>query len=85
MKTTLLLVAILSLILLIPGLASACPGCQQGVENEAAGLAGTSNAFGNPALGYNLSVLFMMSMPFLLAGGFTFAFWRAVRKNNESL
>ncbi|MCH2177965.1 MAG: hypothetical protein MK106_04095 [Mariniblastus sp.] len=47
--------------------ATACPTCKEGMHNQSA------SAFA-------MSILFMMSMPFLILGGWVFAIYR-MRKN----
>lgn len=65
-----MLVAVLS----IAATAEACPACKQA-------LASTENAAaGNPIQGFMWSILFMMSMPFLLLGGFGTYLWYIVRR-----
>lgn len=65
-----LLVAALS----VAGTAHACPACKQA-------LASTEHAgMGDPIRGFMWSILFMMSMPFLLLSGFGAYLWYIVRR-----
>lgn len=50
----------------------ACPTCTQGMEHDPAVMA--------MARGYFWSILFMMSMPFLIAGGLGTYFYLEIRK-----
>jgi hypothetical protein len=54
--------------------ASACPSCKGAVEANDHATAGHVGA------GFSYSVLFMMAMPFMLAGGFGLACWMHLRK-----
>jgi hypothetical protein len=66
--------AMLVVMLSIATAAQACPACKQA-------LASTENtAAGNPIQGFMWSILFMMSMPFLLLGGFGTYLWYIVRR-----
>jgi hypothetical protein len=53
--------------------AEACPLCKQALENS-------ETAGADPVRGYFWSILFMMSMPFLLLGSFSGYMYLAVRK-----
>lgn len=53
--------------------AEACPGCK-------AALANGGSRYGNLVSGYFWSILFMMSMPFLLLGSIGSYFWWEVRR-----
>ena len=71
-----LLIAVLSIatVLSIASVAQACPACKQA-------LASTEHArSGDPIQGFMWSILFMMSMPFLLLGGFGTYLWYIVRR-----
>lgn len=61
----------LALVLLLSGAASACPTCKDGIANG--GSAGMVQ-------GYSISILFMMSMPFLILCGLGTYFYLEVRK-----
>ena len=52
---------------------SACPNCKEAVAAQPADVAST-------ARGYNLSVMFMVSMPFTLLGTGIFAVTRAAKR-----
>lgn len=60
-------------IVCIASSAEACPLCKQALEH-------TEQAGGDPVRGYFWSILFMMSMPFLLLGSFSTYMYLAVRK-----
>ena len=64
----LIAVSVVVLLAADPGLA--CPNCSTAVANSESGEPG-----GTP-VGFYYSILFMLGMPFLLLGGFGFAFYR---------
>jgi len=71
---------VLALVLLIASVAAACPTCKEGLaQNDPQGQA--------IAAGYYYSILFMMSMPYIVLGTFgTIAYYsirRARRANND--
>ena len=70
--TTLLLVAV-AVVLLAETAALACPSCKES-------LAHSDPARANMVRGYFWSILFMMSMPFLILGGLSTLFWWEIRK-----
>lgn len=75
-RVTTALVALLSIatVLSIASMAQACPACKQALAStEHAGSA-------DPIQGFMWSILFMMSMPFLLLGGFGTYLWYIVRR-----
>jgi uncharacterized membrane protein YjgN (DUF898 family) len=75
-RVTTALVVVLSIasVLSIATVAQACPACKQA-------LASTEHAgSGDPIQGFMWSILFMMSMPFLLLGGFGTYLWYIVRR-----
>jgi hypothetical protein len=56
--------------------ASGCPNCKDGVNtSDPAGL--------NVARGYFYSILFMLAMPFTLAGSFGAYVWREMRRQKK--
>ena len=57
---------------LVASNAWACPTCTQGMEHDPAVMA--------MARGYFWSILFMMSMPFLIVGGLSTYFYLEIRK-----
>ena len=65
------LVAI-ALALILASAASACPTCKDSLAHDAATV--------NLARGYYYSILFMVSMPFLIFGGLSAYFYWEVRK-----
>jgi len=73
----LLTVALLGAVstLLLAGVAQACPNCKNAIAENAAGGTG-----GDIARGFYYSILFMMSMPFLLLGTFTSVMYVQVRR-----
>ena len=67
-------VALLVAALSVASTAHACPACKQA-------LASTEHAgMGDPIQGFMWSILFMMSMPFLLLSGFGAYLWYIVRR-----
>lgn len=62
------LLLLAALLLLLPAIADACPTCKDGVEGK------------EEARGYFWSILFMMSMPFLIFSGLGVYFYLLVRK-----
>ena len=60
--------------LLYAGAAEACPNCKNAIAEDATGDGK------NMARGFYYSILFMMSMPFLLLGSFTSLMYVQVRK-----
>jgi len=74
---TLALVALTVLALLaLCATASACPGCKEAIAGEGEDVSRAGVAF-------SASVLFMLSMPFLLAAGFGAALYRLYRKQQR--
>ena len=71
-----IVIAVLVMVLWTSSDVLACPTCKEGLaENDPAGQA--------MAAGYFYSILFMMSMPFLILGTFgSFAYW-SIRKAND--
>jgi hypothetical protein len=73
-QACLLLAMVALIVIALPSLAQACPQCQKALANSAGGV------HGNIVRGYFWSILFMLSMPFALIGGFsTYCYW-LVRK-----
>jgi heme/copper-type cytochrome/quinol oxidase subunit 2 len=72
-RWTLLLVAAVAAVLILQTVAVACPSCKES-------LAHSDPARANMVRGYFWSILFMMSMPFLILGGLSTLFWWEVRK-----
>ena len=61
------------IVLLIASVAAACPNCKEGLaQNDPQGQ--------SIAAGYYYSILFMLSMPFLIVGSFSGWMYFAVRK-----
>ena len=67
MKQVRLIGLVQLLVLLLPAIASACPGCSEGLD-------------GNLIRGYFWSIIFMMSMPFLILGGLSSYLYLEVRR-----
>lgn len=65
------LVLIAMFCVMLPDLASACPSCKEGLGNE--------HHDGLQA-GFYWSIVFMMSMPFLILGGLSTLFYLSIRK-----
>ncbi len=63
----------LAVLLAIAGPAWACPGCKDA-------LSANDHEGGNLVAGYFWSILFMMSMPFLLVGSFCGSMYLSVRR-----
>src|SRR5580698_4139542 len=63
----------LAVALALAGTASACPGCKNALLNDTEG-------GGNLVAGYFWSILFMMSMPFLLVATFGGSMYLSVRR-----
>ncbi|MCA9102386.1 MAG: hypothetical protein R3C10_22935 [Pirellulales bacterium] len=61
--------------LLLAGVAEACPNCKNAISEQVANGGG-----GDPVRGFYYSILFMMSMPFLLVGSFTSLMYVQIRK-----
>jgi uncharacterized membrane protein len=61
--------------LLLAGVAQACPNCKYAIADSSAGGTGSE-----VARGFYYSILFMMSMPFLLLGSFTSLMYVQVRR-----
>jgi heme/copper-type cytochrome/quinol oxidase subunit 2 len=64
--------AALAAVLLLAGVASACPTCKDNLAHDP--------ATANLARGFYYSILFMVSMPFLIFGGMSAYFYWEVRK-----
>jgi hypothetical protein len=58
-------------LLLLPEVLSACPNCKEAYMSD--GQTPVSS-------GFNLSIYFMMAMPFLVLGGFTLRLWLAHKR-----
>lgn len=70
-------IAALAVCFLVAGSAWACPNCKEAFEQGAA--AGAFQVY-KLLKGMNASILFMLSMPFLLAGAFAGFLVRASRR-----
>lgn len=64
-----------TLVLTLAAPAQACPLCAETTEQQSDRMAQRAN----PALGYAISVIFMISVPFTLVGGFGYALYRNSR------
>ena len=68
--------AVVLLVAALPEFAEACPNCKEGMQNNGNGAA--------MIRGYFFSILFMMSMPFLILGTFSAYMYHEVRKAREA-
>ena len=64
--------AAVAVVLLLAGVAAACPTCKENLAHDPASA--------NLARGFYYSILFMLSMPFLIFGGLSAYFYWEVRK-----
>lgn len=71
-KITLIALTLLLTIACLAGTASACPTCKDGMAGDP--------AYSNMVNGYFWSILFMMSMPFLVFSGVAAYFYYEVRR-----
>ena len=69
---TLAFLAAAAFVLLFDGVASACPTCKESLAHDPAAT--------NLARGFYYSILFMVSMPFVIFGGMSAYFYWEVRK-----
>ena len=71
----------LSLLMIValatPAMVEACPLCSQALDGQA--------KYGNLPLAYMWSILFMMSMPFLLLGSFGTYMYYQIRKVRQNI
>ncbi len=65
----------LAIVLVLPGLAEACPNCKEAYMGD--GQSPVSS-------GFNASIIFMMTMPFLVIGGFVLRLWLAQRRRQSA-
>ena len=72
-RLALLLILAIVAVLVLETVAMACPSCKES-------LAHSDPARANMVRGYFWSILFMMSMPFVILGGLSALFWWEVRK-----
>jgi hypothetical protein len=72
-RVAIYLAAALLIFMACEGIVEACPTCKES-------LAQNDPAHANMVRGYFWSILFMMSMPFLILGGLSALFWWEVRK-----
>lgn len=71
MRRWLTIIAMVAFLLVVGAqVAEACPMCAEAIAN------GKSDKAQNVPRGFYYSILFMLSMPFLLTGAFGFAFYR---------
>jgi heme/copper-type cytochrome/quinol oxidase subunit 2 len=66
------LCAAIAIVLVLSGVASACPTCKENLAHDP--------ATANLARGFYYSILFMVSMPFVIFGGMSAYFYWEVRK-----
>lgn len=75
MRRWLSIVAVVAVLLVLGvEIAEACPMCAEALAN------GKSDKAQDAPRGFYYSILFMLSMPFLLTGAFGFAFYRLHRQ-----
>jgi uncharacterized membrane protein len=68
---------VMALLLLLASVAAACPTCKEGLaQNDPQGRA--------IAAGYYYSILFMMSMPYLVLGTFASVAYYAIRRARQA-
>jgi len=58
-----------------PEIATACPNCKE---------AYAADGMSSVATGFSTSILFLMSMPFLVVAGFALRLWFAMRKLHDT-
>lgn len=77
-RSLVVLLALAFLLSLAEVLPAQCAMCKEALDNE--------KATGNSGLadGISMSILFMLSLPLTIAGGFSFALWRAYKKAEQS-
>jgi heme/copper-type cytochrome/quinol oxidase subunit 2 len=71
-----LAVAVLVALILLPATATACPTCKESIAD------GGNSA--NLVQGFGWSIIFMMSMPFLILGGLAAYFYFEIRKARKA-
>lgn len=64
------IVAAMGIVVLLAGVAQACPTCKESISENG----------GNLVQGYYWSIIFMMSMPFLILAGLSSMFYLDVRR-----
>ncbi len=75
-NTIILLIAFILLVVVLPEIAGACPNCKESYM-EGGGQSPVSS-------GFNASIVFMMTMPFLVIGGFILRLWIARRRGSAA-
>ena len=73
----LLIAVLLAAIWCVTSTATACPTCKEGMEHDPAAM--------SMARGYFWSILFMMSMPFVIFGSLAGYFYLEIRKARRRL
>ena len=71
LRTAKATLVVMLLLLVVPAAVSACPTCKDGIAQDGGG---------HMARGYQASIIFMMSMPFLILGGLSTYFYLEVRR-----
>ena len=74
---TFIIIATFAVMLLVADAALACPTCKEGMEHDPAAM--------SMARGYFWSILFMMSMPFVILGSLSCYFYLEIRKARRQL
>jgi hypothetical protein len=72
------LLVVLTLLACVAGVAHACPQCQKALAGSEGGVGG------NIVRGYFWSILFMLSMPFVLLTSFSTYFYLLIRKARKN-
>jgi uncharacterized membrane protein len=72
-RIAVLLIAFAAVVIVLEAAAVACPTCKESLGHS-------DPARANMVRGYFWSILFMMSMPFLILGGLSALLWWEVRK-----
>jgi heme/copper-type cytochrome/quinol oxidase subunit 2 len=72
-RIAVLLIAFTVVVIVLEAAAMACPSCKESLGHS-------DPARANMVRGYFWSILFMMSMPFLILGGLSTLFWWEIRK-----
>ena len=66
----------MALVMFVAGLAHACPTCKEGIDQN-------DPTHQSMAAGYYYSILFMMSMPFVVLGTFCSVAYLSIRRARE--
>ncbi len=75
--------AAIGCVLAVSAPASACPHCSETTADTSRDMVEQGNQ-GNPALGYALSIIFLLGVPFSLLGGMGYAVYRQHVRGEQS-